>query len=318
MFESGGESRVTDVSGVAGIVDGQDIEGAVIATVAYSDVFDFPVDRRDLHRFLVGVRASPAEVGRAVDRLVARGRLATGSHESLVFLPGRDEVLEVHRDRVARAAGMWPRAERWAGLMGRLPFVRMVAVTGGLACDSVADHDDIDYLVVTAPRRLWTARLMIVAVVRMARLLGDDLCPNYLVAEDSLTFDDRSLYVAREIVQSVPLVNPGLWAELRRRNRWTDGFVPNASGVWNHDHELDTRPGRLSRLMERVLGCRPMDRFEAWEMRRKVARLAVNPSRRPEVGRPDESSFSPSVCKGHMEGNAAGIDAAWRERLGFR
>ncbi len=292
-----------------------EIEGAVLATVAYSDVFDFPVERGDLHRFLVGVAASSARVDDAVGHLIAEGRLESGAGGTLVFLPGRDEVVDVYGDRVERATHMWPRAERWARVIGRVPFVRMVAVTGGLACDSVADHDDIDYFIVTTPGRLWTARLMVVAVVRLARLFGDDLCPNYLVAEDSLAFGERSLYVAREIAQSVPLVNPALWSELREQNRWTDGFVPNAAGVWDSGHELDTRPGVITGLIESVLRARVFDRFEAWEMRRKVARLSVNPSRRPEVGRPDESAFSPSVCKGHMEGNAAGIDVAWRQRL---
>ena len=297
---------------------GPDLDEAVIATVAYSDVFDFPVDRRDLHRFLIGCPAPPRQVDEVVDRLVAAGRLASGDEGALVHLPGREEVLAVHAERVARATRMWPRAERWARLMGRVPFVRMVAVTGGLACDSVADHDDIDYFIVTSPRRLWTARLMVVALVRVARIFGDDVCPNYLVAEDSLTFDDRSLYVAREIVQSIPLVNPELWAELRERNRWTDEFIPNSAGDWNHTHELDTRPGVVTRVVEWGFRWRLFDRFEAWEMRRKVARLSLNPSRRPEVGRPDESAFSPSVCKGHMEGNAAGIEVAWRHRLEVR
>ena len=34
-----------------------------------------------------------------------------------------------------------------------------------------------------------------------------------------------------------------------------------------------------------------------------------------EVGTPDESSFSTEVCKGHMIGNAAGIEVAWKQRL---
>ena len=59
-----------------------------------------------------------------------------------------------------------------------------------------------------------------------------------------------------------------------------------------------------------------MSRSPIWQ--RKVAKLTRVSSRRPEVGMPDESSFSRSVCKGHMEGNAAGIEVAWRERIDGR
>lgn len=290
-----------------------DLDDAVVATVAYSDVFDMPIDRARLRRFLIGVAADDGALDVALARLERSGRIERSG--PLAHLPGRAAVLRVHADRTARATEMWADALRWGRRLGRLPFVRAVAVTGGLACESVADHDDIDYLVVTAPGRLWTARLFAVALVHLGRRRDVDLCPNYLVSTDALELDDRTAYTARELAQMVDVVGPDVLDDMRARNRWMLDHLPNASIVGDRSRVVDVGSRWATRLAEAALGLGVFDRLERWEMRRKVARLRDVASRRAEVGRPDESSFSPSVCKGHMVGNAAGIEVAWRARL---
>lgn len=290
-----------------------DVEEAVVATVAYSDIFDMPLERDRLQRFLIGQSADVEAVDEAVVRLVDCGRVAKVGH--LLHLPGRDEVLAIHADRIERAERMWTQAGRWGARLGRLPFVRGVAVTGGLACDSVADHDDIDYLIITAPQRLWTARLFCVALVHVGRLRKVDLCPNYLVAADSLHLDERTAYSARELAQMVDIVGPDVLNQMREQNDWLLGHLPNASVQGPTDRLEKSGLMVVRRVLEPVLSLGIFDRLERWEMNRKIPRLKQVASRRDEVARPDESSFSPSVCKGHMVGNAAGIEAAWRERL---
>ena len=288
------------------------VNDAVVATVAYSDVFDMPVSLVDVGRFLVGVRAPLEAVERAADALVDSGQLARCG--DLLYLSGRDEVLAIHADRTQRADQMWPQARRWISVLARLPYVRMVAVTGGLACDSVAPHDDIDLFIITAPGRLWLTRLAVVSVVRVVGLRGPELCPNYLLSTDALDLDVRTQYVARELAQTVPLVGHDCWDDLLDRNAWYRDHLPNARPL-DVEPVASGWPGIVRRTVEWIGRRKVFDGLERWEMRRKIARLTVVSSRRPEVGRPDESSFSPSVCKGHMVGNAAGIEVAWRERV---
>ena len=285
---------------------------AVLATVSYSDVFDMPLEIERLHRFLVGRPANLDEVESTVAQLVSDGHLERVG--DLVYLAGRAEVLAIHADRVGRAETMWHDAKTWGTRVAKLPFVRMVAVTGGLAVDSVAAHDDIDLFIITAPRRLWTARLATVILVRLAARRDVDLCPNYLISCDALEIDPQSTYAAREIAQMVPLAAPELLHTLRERNRWILDHLPNATTI--DDHAVVNVPRSvLQQLVEPVLNLRIFDRLENLEMRRKVEKLKETASRRATVARPDESAFSTEFCKGHMVGNARGIEVAWRERL---
>ena len=184
----------------------------------------------------------------------------------------------------------------------------------------MAPHDDIDFFIITRPGRLWLTRLMIIALGKVAERSDIELCPNYIVATNSLDMTPRSVYVARELAQMIPIVNAEACADLRRRNAWMFDFVPNATVEGDHSH-VQTRRGPdrviaiISGFAERVLSLGAFARLERWEMDRKVAKLTTVPSRRPEVGAPDESAFSPDVCKGHVVGNAGPIDLAWQERL---
>ena len=290
-----------------------DIDEAILATVAYSDVFDMPIELDRLHRFLLGVVATRDEVETGAARLAESGII--GLAGDLAYLPGREEVLAIHAERVARAETMWSQAISWGRALGSLPFVRAVAVTGGLACDSVADHDDIDYLIVTEPGRLWTARLCTVVLVHVGRRFDVDVCPNYLVAEDALPLDERTSYSARELAQMVDITGSDTLTRMREENRWFLDHLPNASIDGVADRRTAPRLRWLQRGIESVVRTKPFDRLETWEMRRKIERLKEVASRRAEVAKPDESSFSPSVCKGHMVGNAAGIEVAWRRRI---
>ena len=298
--------------------DGKDndqlLTDAVLATVAYSDVFDMPIEVTRLHRFLVGQQAEPDELETAVKTLVADGRL--GQHNDLLYLPTRTEVLDIHQDRSVRAAAMWQKAVTWGIRIGRLPNVRAVAVTGGLAVDSVAPHDDADYFIITRPGRLWLTRLLVLVLVRLAERDNIELCPNYIVSETAMVMNERTIYVARELAQMVPIVGVEHCIELRDQNRWMFDHLPNATIDGDLSRLADIgEPGRLKRTAEAILALPIFGPLERWEMARKTAKLQTVRSRRPEVGTPDESSFSPDVCKGHMIGNAKGIEVAWRERI---
>ncbi len=295
------------------VVGSGDGETAVHATVSYADVFDMPIALVHLHRYLVGGSLSLAAISTLVDHMVDKGRLSRRG--DAIYLSGRDEVLQVYDERTARADTMWRDAEKWGRRVGRVPFVRMVAVTGGLAVDSVADHDDIDFFVVTRPGRLWLTRLMIIALGRVAQRHDIELCPNFLVADTAIEMDERKIYVARELAQMVVIVGDDLCQEVRRRNSWMFEFLPNATVEGDRSHLSPHRPLLGQRLAERVLAMSVFAPIERWEMKRKIAKLTKVASRRSEVGAPDESSFSADVCKGHMVGNAAGIEVAWKERL---
>jgi hypothetical protein len=196
-------------------------------------------------------------------------------------------------------------------MIALLPFVRMVAVTGSLAMNNADEGKDIDFMIVTEPGRLWTARALSLLIARFARLNGVHLCPNYLVTTNALELEDRSLYVAHELAQMIPLAGVEVYREMRFVNRWVDDYLPNACDAPElPEGSRITRTGIFIRgVLELVFTFLLFTWFETWEMNRKAARL------RREQSSSFESYFSADVCKGHVDRHGENVVTAFAVRL---
>jgi hypothetical protein len=274
------------------------IAAAILRTLTYADLFDYAMTPDEVFRYLIGVHASRAEVEAALDdhsRL--DGHIARV--DGLLTLPQRHALVAARARLQAAARRQFPRARFYARVLAYVPFVRMVAITGGLAMENARDGDS-DYFIVTEPGRLWLVRGLAVALVRMARLFGDRLCPNMLLSANALALSDQNLYTAHEVVQMIPLYGLGLYRRMRALNEWTHAFLPNAHNldVANVEHPLNRVGSWLKRVVERVLDSRIGDRIERWEMQRKIAKL----SRQIPKGA-DDVIFSKDACRGFFSGH---------------
>src|SRR5688572_17900941 len=242
---------------------------AVLQTVAYADVFDYPLTALEIHRYLTGVYASVEAVGRALeeDHLVMR----VGNY---FVLPAREEIVSIRVQREARSRKLLPRAIQYGRILGALPYVRMVALTGSLAVLNVSNVVDFDYMLVTAPGRLWTARAFAIALNRFTRVGGHTLCPNLIISENILEWPVQDLYSARELCQMIPITGLDVYFRLMEANQWLRSFLPNAvigSGVSAVPHG---RVSALQSLFEFPLRGKLGDSIEHWEMNRKIARFS--------------------------------------------
>jgi hypothetical protein len=226
--------------------------------------------------------------------------------EDYFTLRGREKIVEVRKRRAEVAKRLWPKAARYGRIIARLPFVRMVAVTGSLAMDNTDAGKDVDYMIVTTPGRLWISRGLTLLVARFARLEGVKLCPNYLVTTNALELEERSLYVAHELAQMIPLSGMDVYREICRLNSWVAAYLPNAPLVPKMPPGVKPLQKRslIQHILESLLRLPFGNWLEKWEMGRKVARL------RREQSASLESYFSADVCKGHIDRHGAKVVSA--------
>ncbi len=285
-----------------------DLERAVLMAIAYGDIFDYPRNAQEVHRYLVGQPASPEEVCQVLDsdRLVPAHISAV---KGFYTLAGREALEQTRSERGAASRELWQYAIRYGRLLASFPFVRMVALTGALAVNNVHENADIDYLIVTEPGRLWVCRAWVIALVRAARIRGHVICPNYFLSEDALVFDERNLYTAHEMAQMVPLAGRDLYDRIRKLNTWAGSYLPNAIGPPPVTFSTSNIGHPLSRIGEAVLMSTPGAWLESWEMNRKLQKFsALN-------GAHTEARFSASWCKGHLDEHGQRTLQAFQERL---
>ncbi len=286
------------------------LEQAILKTLAYADVFDFALTLEEIHRYLIQVPASCMQVSDALKGRFLESRIQ-GTPDGYFTLPGREGNAQIRSQRTQATKLLWPQACAYGEKIARLPFVRMVALTGALAVGNGVPDSDIDYLIVTEKGRLWTCRALLIAwMVRPAARRGLELCPNYFVSEDSLAFTDHNLYTAHELTQMVPLSGWQVYQRMRAQNPWSDHYLPNAQGPpRSAAPQVRTSNGASYRkLVETAIRMPPGNWFEGWEMRRKIKRFSEQTSA-------GEAMFGADYCKGHFEDHAQRTLNAYAARL---
>jgi hypothetical protein len=283
---------------------------AILKTLNYADLFDYALTREEVFRFLIGARASRDDIDRALDD-PSRINGSVARVDGFLALPQRQAVVAARARWRAAAQRQLPRARFYARLIAHFPFVRMIALTGGLAMENARDND-IDYLIVTAPGRLWLIRGLAVALVRLARLRGDHLCPNFLLTENALKIPDETLYTAHEVVQMIPLYGAAVYCRFRQLNQWAFRFLPNADGAdaLTPEAPLSRIGAWAKRAVERALAGGLGDRIERWEMTRKIDKLTA---RIPTAA--DSVAFSSDVCRGFFNGHGRRVLNEFNERI---
>ena len=275
---------------------------AVLQTIAYSDIFDYPLTAHEIHRYLTGVKASYEQVLQVLEEepVTRVGEYFT--------VPGREAIAGIRMRREASSRKIMPRAVRYGRILAALPYIRMVTLTGSLAMSNMEEGQDIDYMIVTAPNHLWTCRALALLVARFARFENIQLCPNFLITENALTLTDRSLYAAHEMTQMILISGPETYDRMRRLNAWTDEYLPNAQGA-PKIFDMPKTPTQFQILFEFLSLLFPVRLIEQWEMNRKIKKLSR------EQASSSESRFTRDVCKGHADRHGEKTVRALNERL---
>ena len=278
-----------------------DLERAVLEALVYSDIFEYPLRLNELHRYLP-IRADIDELSVALDALQQQ----VGKKDDFYYLAGRAEIVDIRRQREARSKKLMPRALKYGGLLGSLPFIRMVALTGSLAVMNISKNADFDYMLVTVPDRLWTARAFALLFNRITRLFGHELCPNLIVSENALEWPLHDLYSARELCQMIPVTGMDVYQRVMEANHWAGGILPNA---WHTSEVSKTSEVSVRRIFELPLRGRLGDRFEAWERNRKIARFSK------QAGFGEETVFTAEVCQGNFHHHRKWTREVFEEKL---
>ena len=282
------------------------MERAILEALAYSDIFDYPLRLDELHRYLP-MRVGVEQLSDILDSMNAQVKKRQGFY----FLTGREEIVDLRKQRKKLSERLLPHAVRYGRMLGSLPFVRMVAMTGSLAVLNASHNADFDYLLVMVPGGLWTGRAFAVTLGRIMRLFGHRICVNLLLSEKVLTWQPHDLYSAREICQMIPITGMDLYDRFRSANTWTGSFLPNARPSAPDHVKTPARKGskHFQRLMEWVLRRAFGESLERWAMKFQLERMA----RQYATGA--ETKFSSDICQSNFHEHRQRTQKAFQSRV---
>ena len=131
------------------------LDEAILKTVSYFDLFDHPLSRGEIWKYLIGAPASFREVDAATTALLGK---KLEEKNGLIFFPGRGSIVSVRGSRYRHSCRKWRRAGRWARFFAAIPGVELVGVGNTLSYNNAKDGSDIDFFIVGKPGTLWRTR----------------------------------------------------------------------------------------------------------------------------------------------------------------
>jgi predicted nucleotidyltransferase len=214
------------------------LQTAIIKTLCYADIFDYPLTSAQIHRYLIyPTPTNPQDISQTLHHLASRG--AIGLHQDYYFLPGRKDLTQDMAIKQKHSQQKLVKARQIAQKIKKVPGVSAVLLTGALAMENAAEDDDIDILIITKAHRLWITRALVtlfldrLGVRRHPKSLSvsDLICPNLYLDETALAVPStkRDLYTAHEVIQAKPLVDKtGAHHRFLVANTWIRHYLPNA------------------------------------------------------------------------------------------
>lgn len=253
------------------------LHNAILATVAYADVFDYPLTEEEVGKWLIG-KSQKSKVKSQKLKEISEIKHFGG----YFFLNGRKEIVSLRRER-RRWTGEKMQVAKWAAtLLKCIPTIQLIGVTGALAMDNAHRDDDIDFYIVAAVETLWSTRFfatVLLAMFGLRRKPGDaffrnKICLNMYVDERHLAVSsrERDLFSAHEVLQMKPLWDRnGIYKKFLKENQWAKHFLPNA---WEEKTQT-----YISKRKSFACHLEPLARtLQLWYMRRRRTTEVVSGS----------------------------------------
>lgn len=205
---------------------------AIMATVCYHDVFNYPLAQQQIFSFLIDKKTDEKALDLALRKLVQRNILV--KQEKYFFLKNRKEILNLRKKRIGYSASKLKKAKIYAELLKTIPTIRFVGISGALSMENSTKFDDIDFVIISRRNWLWTSRFLtnalLFAVKRRpgSQKTNNRACLNLFFDESDLKIKDENVYQAHEICQLKPIwQRNNAYYRFIKANSWAKKYLPN-------------------------------------------------------------------------------------------
>ena len=236
-----------------------DCSRALIETLLYFDIFNYPLRIDELVEFCQGYR---------IDKTTAEAELAYLLEKKMIqkeddfFIISTDRSI-VNRRKIGNELAQikMKLALKMSDFISRFPFVRCVCISGSLSKNFMSKDSDIDFFIITSPNRLWLCRGLLVLYKKVFLFNSHKhFCINYYLDTKTLEIPDHNLFTATEISFLKPTYNPSVFEEFMHKNSWTQCYYPNKPKEQFYSNKP---PSGIKNALEKLLNGRLSEQLDA-------------------------------------------------------
>jgi hypothetical protein len=199
------------------------IKQNILKTLAYFDVFNYPLTNEEVRRFLPQ-RCNQFVVDGILYQLQTENRIY--NLNDFYSLQNKPELSEIRIAGNKRATKLLKISRRASKVLSWFPFVESVAVSGSLSKNFADDNADIDFFIITSANRLWIARTFMHIFKKFTYLIRKQnwFCMNYYIDQMKMEIVEKNHFTAMEIVTLMPMQGINCFTKFIEANSWTCNY----------------------------------------------------------------------------------------------
>ncbi len=186
----------------------QIVKKAVLETIIYFDIFDYPLSLLEIYLFLYlpykqrkFFKVDVIYIYKVVNSLLEQGKIE--NKDEFYFLSGRSDLVRIRKQRYKFSIIKYKKSLWKLRILSWFPFVEFIALCNSLPLHNSRKNSDIDMFIITQKNRIWLARFFVSGFLKLFRLrpnknsFKDKLCPSFFITNDSLSL--KSLQIENDI-----------------------------------------------------------------------------------------------------------------------
>lgn len=197
----------------------ENFQQALLQTLCYADIFDYPLTSSEIFKWLIGFPIENKNIFKTNLEKINNKKTRIKHTHKYYHLRGSLGNISMRKKRQRYSQEKIKIAKRVGERLKLIRNVKAVAITGALAMENSKKNDDIDLMIITSENRLWLTRLFVVLLVSLIakrrtpakqnnssleKQLNNTICLNLFLDETALSVSKakRNLYTAHEVAQT--------------------------------------------------------------------------------------------------------------------
>lgn len=235
------------------------MEKAILKTLIYADIFDYPLKGYEVLKWLIGKEATLEKVEKALNRLIKKRKLE--KFKDFYFLKSQKKLIAKRLRQQKNSQKFLLKARILSQTLKIIPWIKLVGISGGLAVDNCSKKDDIDLFLITDTNRIWLSRIFAIIIFDLLRVrrkvdmkptqVSGKFCFNTILDEDHLTQSFKDLYTAHEVLQMKLLwQREGIYTKYLSDNDWAFEYLPNWTSRIKYSKVKKDKGAKIIDLLE--------------------------------------------------------------------
>lgn len=224
---------------------------SILKTLAYFDLANYPLTAEELFvflwqppaisypEFLLSLRGAVSDEAIPMNPEDRHASLAMTEKSGYYFFSGREKIVEDRRRKFLISEQKLKIAQKAAKKIRSIPFLKAIFVCNSVGARQADEISDIDFFIITDPKRIWLVRFFANLILRLFGLRtygqknNNRICLSFYVDTEHMDLAplraiESDIHFAYWVQQMVPIYDPQFfYPQFLRANSWIKKFIPH-------------------------------------------------------------------------------------------